>query len=188
MTLWVFGYGSLLWNPGFAVVERAPARRAGWRRGFCMWSVHYRGTPARPGLVLALDWGAVAAQAPFCDGTALRVAPGTEPATLAYLRDRELPGSAYVECHVPLALTDGRQITALTYVIDRSHPLYCDLPLPDQARIIAGAAGDRGPNRDYLWNTAAHLAACGIHDPDIAWLADRVQQIHAAEGSDSGVE
>lgn len=174
MTLWVFGYGSLLWNPGFAVAERVRARLEGWRRGFCMRSIHYRGTPAAPGLVLALDRGGV------CEGMALRAEPGTEAATLAYLQDRELMGSAYVERSLPVALADGRHVTALTYVIDPDHDMYCGaLTLADQARIIATAAGDRGANRDYLWNTAAHLAEVGIHDPDMDWLAAEVRRMTA---------
>lgn len=174
MTLWVFGYGSLLWNPGFVVAERVRARLEGWRRGFCMRSIHYRGTPAAPGLVLGLDRGGV------CEGMALRAAPGTEAATLAYLHDREMIGSAYRETSLPVALADGRHVTALTYVLDPAHTLYCGtLTREEQARIIATASGDRGPNRDYLWNTAAHLADVGIHDPDLDWLATRVQQITA---------
>ncbi len=177
MTLWVFAYGSLLWNPGFAVAERVRACLPGWRRGFCMRSIHYRGTPARPGLVLGLDQGGE------CDGIALRAAPGTEAATRAYLHDREMIGSAYRECEMPVDLADGRQVAALTYVLDRVHPLYCGaLSLPEQAQIIAAACGDRGPNRDYLWNTAAHLADLGIHDPDMVWLAEHVRGICTASG------
>ena len=84
-TLWVFGYGSLIWDPGFPVAERVVARAQGWHRSFCMRSIHHRGTPDKMGLVLALD------RAPaFCDGVAFRVAPGAEAETLAALREREL--------------------------------------------------------------------------------------------------
>lgn len=177
MTLWVFAYGSLLWDPGFAVAERAPACLPGWRRSFCMWSVVYRGTPVAPGLVLALDADAGG----LCGGLALRAEPGTEAATRAYLQDRELISSAYLERELPVDLADGRQVTALTYVIDRGHDQYAGrLALTEQARIIAEAAGDRGPNRDYLWNTAAHLTALGITDPDMVWLADQLRGITAS--------
>ncbi len=88
--LWVFGYGSLIWNPGFPVAERRLARAPGWRRSFCMRSIHHRGTEADPGLVLALDRADGAA----CDGVAFRVAPGAEAQTLADLRERELISSA----------------------------------------------------------------------------------------------
>lgn len=176
MTLWVFGYGSLLWNPGFPVAGRTLARLPDWHRSFCMRSVHHRGTPEAPGLVLALD----AAEGAICNGVALAAEPGTEEATLAYLRERELVSSAYVERMLPLELSDGRQVEAVTYVIDAGHEQYCGaLPLEAQARIIARATGGRGPNDEYLHNTAAHLAELGLADPDLEWLSARVQALKA---------
>jgi cation transport protein ChaC len=171
-TLWVFGYGSLIWEPGFAYTERAIARLAGWHRSFCMRSIHHRGTPEEPGLVLALD----AAEGAHCDGVAFAVAGDRAEATLAYLRERELISSAYLEKVLPVALSDGRQVQAVAYVIDPDHVQYCGGLDPDeQARIIARAVGGRGRNTDYLWNTAAHLAELGLADPDLDWLADRVR-------------
>ncbi|WP_425037628.1 gamma-glutamylcyclotransferase [Primorskyibacter sp. S187A] len=174
MTLWVFGYGSLLWNPGFEVAEQRLASLEDFARSFCMRSIHHRGTEEDPGLVLALDEksGAV------CDGLALRAKPGTEEATLAYLRERELISSAYVERHVMLGLDDGRRVEALAYVINRDHWQYCrDLPLEDQAQIIARAVGGRGPNTEYLWNTTEHLDQLGIQDADLHWLSQRVRSL-----------
>jgi cation transport protein ChaC len=176
--MWVFGYGSLLWNPGFAVAEQVVARLEDFHRSFCMRSVHHRGTEEAPGLVLALD----AQSGSACEGLALRVEPGHEDRTLAYLRARELISSAYVERHVPLALTDGRAVDALAYVVDPAHVQYCGgLPLEEQARIIATAVGGRGPNTEYLWNTAEHLADLGLADPDLDWLARRVRAIAATD-------
>ena len=124
--MWVFGYGSLIWHPGFPVAERQVARLAGWHRSFCMRSIHHRGTVESPGLVLALD----RAEGAHCDGVAFRVEPGAEEETLAALRERELVSSAYLEDHLDLALQDGRQVTALCYVIDPHHAQYCGgLPL-----------------------------------------------------------
>ncbi|MFN3642294.1 MAG: gamma-glutamylcyclotransferase [Gemmobacter sp.] len=175
--LWVFGYGSLMWNPEFPVTERVPAAAAGWHRSFCMRSIHHRGTVAAPGLVLALD----AMPGALCHGLALRAAPGTEDATIAHLRARELISSAYVEARLPLDLQDGRRITALAYVINREHPQYCGgLPREEQARIIAAAIGGRGRNCDYLWATAAHLAGLGLADPELDWLAARVRHLCTA--------
>ena len=172
--LWVFGYGSLIWHPGFAVAERAVARLDGWHRSFCMRSIHHRGTVDAPGLVLALDRAGGA----HCDGVAFRVEPGAEAATLTALRERELISSAYVEDWLTLRLADGRDLCALAYVIDPAHVQYCGgLALEEQAQIIARATGGRGPNRDYLWSTAAHLAELGIADADLDWLADRVRMI-----------
>ncbi len=172
--LWVFGYGSLIWHPGFAVAERAVARLGGWHRSFCMRSIHHRGTVDAPGLVLALD----RADGAHCDGVAFRVEAGAEDATIATLRERELISSAYVEEWLTLRLADGRDVRALAYVIDPDHVQYCGGLAPEeQAQIIAHATGGRGPNRDYLWSTAAHLAELGIADADLDWLAARVRMI-----------
>ncbi|WP_417718816.1 gamma-glutamylcyclotransferase [Salipiger sp.] len=173
MALWVFGYGSLLWNPGFEVAEQAAACLPDWRRSFCMRSIHHRGTPEAPGLVLALD----AHPGAVCEGVALRAAPGTEDAVLAYLRERELISSAYLEKVLPVDLSDGTRIETVTYVIDPDHVQYCDLELEEQARIIARAVGGRGPNTEYLYNTAAHLDALGIPDAELHWLASRVRAL-----------
>lgn len=176
--MWVFGYGSLLWNPGFPVAEAQPARLADWHRSFCMSSIHHRGTVEAPGLVLALD----AAEGAHCDGLALRVSPGAEDETLAYLRERELVSSAYLETRQAVRLlADGRQIAnVLTYVIDPDHDQYRgDLSLEAQAQIIAHAVGGRGPNDAYLYNTAAHLHELGLADPDLDWLAARVRALTA---------
>lgn len=173
-TLWVFGYGSLIWNPDFPVAERQIARATDWHRSFCMRSIHHRGSVQAPGLVLALDH----APGAICDGVAFRVTPGSEAETLQALRDRELISSAYLETTLPLALSDGRNINALAYVIDPGHDQYCgNLPLAEQAQIIAHAAGGRGANRDYLFATADHLAELGIADPDLAWLSTQVRKL-----------
>ncbi len=169
--LWIFGYGSLIWDPGFQPAEVQPARLSGWHRSFCMRSIHYRGTAVAPGLVLALD----AAPEAACAGLAFCAAAGTEAEVLAGLRARELISSAYLERTLPVMLADGRQVSAVTYVIDRDHPQYqAGLTLEDQARIIALAHGERGPNADYLANTARHLHDLGVPDPDLDWLDARV--------------
>jgi glutathione-specific gamma-glutamylcyclotransferase len=176
MTMWVFGYGSLLWNPGFEVAEQLIATLPDYARSFCMRSIHHRGTVADPGLVLALDEQAGEA----CEGVALRVCAEQEAQTLAYLRERELISSAYVEKELTVRLSDGRAVTALVYVIDEAHEQYCGgLPLEEQAQIMAHAVGGRGPNSEYLYNTADHLATLGLHDPALEWLATRVREIAA---------
>ncbi len=173
MTLWVFGYGSLLWNPGFTPEAAVPARLVGYHRSFCMLSIHHRGTEDAPGLVLALD----AVPDAVCDGVAFAVAEAERDTVLADLRARELISSAYDEVVVPLVLEDDRRIDALAYVINRAHRQYCQFPLEEQARRIAHAVGQRGPNVEYLDNTAAHLVSLGIQDPDMQWLVDRVHAI-----------
>ena len=172
-TLWVFGYGSLIWDPGFPVAERRIATLKDWHRSFCMRSIHHRGTVEAPGLVLALDRALGAA----CAGVAFRVEPGAEAATLAALRERELISSAYLETTLEVETREGK-VAALAYVIDPDHDQYCGgLPLEEQARIIAKAIGGRGPNRDYLWATVAHLTELGISDPDLDWLGAEVRRL-----------
>ena len=173
VTLWVFGYGSLLWNPGFEPAEQVLAHLDDYHRSFCMLSVHHRGTEEEPGLVLALD----ARDGASCTGLALRAKEGEEAEVLAYLRDRELISSAYLERHVELLLIDGRRLAALAYVIDPAHRQYVGFDLETQAAMIARAVGGRGPNVEYLHNTAAQLDRLGIHDPDMDWLVARVDEM-----------
>jgi cation transport protein ChaC len=171
-SLWVFGYGSLIWDPGFPVAERRLGRVTGWHRSFCMRSIHHRGTAESPGLVLALD----RAEGASCSGVAFRVAAGAEASTVEALRARELVSSAYLETRLAVETTDG-VLEALAFVIDPDHVQYCVLELDEQAQIIAGATGGRGTNRDYLWSTASHLSDLGIADPDLEWLAERVRAL-----------
>ncbi|MGL4239395.1 gamma-glutamylcyclotransferase [Tabrizicola sp.] len=172
-TLWVFGYGSLIWDPCFPVAERRIARLDGWHRSFCMRSIRYRGTDEKPGLVLALD----RAEGASCSGVALRARPGTEAETLLALRERELISSAYEEMTLSVDTEAGR-VDAVVFVINPSHAQYCGgLDREEQARIIANSTGMKGPNRDYLWSTTAHLAELGIADPEMEWLAERVRAL-----------
>ncbi len=174
MTMWVFGYGSLLWNPGFPVARSVVATLPDYRRSFCMRSIHHRGSEAEPGLVLALD----EAPGTACKGLALAVEAGHESRTLDELRERELISSAYDEKNLTVMLETGQPVTAVTYVIDADHVQYCGgLPLEEQAQIIARAVGGRGPNHEYLFNTAQHLADIGLADPDLDWLTARVKAL-----------
>ena len=172
--LWVFGYGSLIWSPDFPVAERHIARLHDWRRSFCMKSVHYRGSASSPGLVLALDHAAGAT----CDGVAFLVQAGAEQETIMALRDRELISYAYLEQHLMVELSNGGQVRALTFVINRDHAQYCGgLTLQAQARVIATAQGVRGLNRDYLFTTARHLTDLGIEDTELTQLTAMVSRM-----------
>jgi cation transport protein ChaC len=143
-----------------------------------MWSIHHRGTEDQPGLVLALD----AAVGAFCDGVAFFVPPETAAETLQYLRERELISSAYLEETHQITLRDGRVVQSYVYVIDRDHVQYCGgLSLERQAEVIASAVGGRGPNTEYLYNTAEHLAEIGLHDPELDWLAARVRVLSTGD-------
>lgn len=175
MAMWVFGYGSLLWNPGFEPASKEKAVLKGYHRSFCMLSIHHRGTEENPGLVLALD----AVDGGQCTGVAFEVKPAEEAQVLAELRARELISSAYVEANVMLQI-EGGEVEALAYVIDSAHEQYCQFDLETQAGMIAGAVGGRGPNPEYLYNTAAHLDQMGIRDDDMAWLVTRVEALAQA--------
>lgn len=174
MTMWVFGYGSLLWNPGFPVARSERATLHGYARSFCMSSIHHRGTEEKPGLVLALD----EQESANCKGLALAVEAGHEERTLHELRERELISSAYLERMLDVHLDTGETVNAVTYVIDAHHGQYCGgMPLEEQAQIIAHAIGGRGPNTEYLYNTAEHLAEIGLRDRDLEWLSQRVRSL-----------
>ncbi|RBI72691.1 gamma-glutamylcyclotransferase [Roseovarius sp. TE539] len=174
MSMWVFGYGSLVWNPGFEVEEQLVATLPGYARSFCMRSIHHRGTVENPGLVLALD----AVEGAQCHGVGMSVSPCKRNEVIEYLRERELVSAAYLEKRLPIRLADGRSVEAVTYVIDPRHVQYCGtLELEEQARIIAAAHGGRGPNSEYLHNTFAHLRELGIDDPDLEWLSRRVRAL-----------
>ncbi len=171
---WVFGYGSLMWRPGFAFAERRRARLNGYRRAFCIYSVHHRGTYERPGLVLGLVSGG------SVTGAAYRVAEADWAATYAYLMEREQPTETYVERHIHVKLVDGRKVEALTFLSDRSHPQWAGpLTLEVQARLIAGASGLSGPNADYLRDLIGHLGDEGIRDDFMNQLLARVDALVA---------
>ena len=169
--LWVFGYGSLMWRPGFPFEERVPARIYGAHRSLCVLSHTHRGTKSRPGLVLGLDHGG------SCRGVAFRIADKNGESVIAYLRRRELDSDVYVEAWRPMRLDTaaGRQVDALLYVVDRTHPQYAgNLPKSEALEIVRGAKGHSGPNRDYVINTANHLRQQGICDPMLDWIAKRL--------------
>ena len=156
---WVFGYGSLIWNPGFAHVETSRARLSGYRRALCIHSWVHRGTQEKPGLVLGLDRGG------SCIGLAFRVPAELRAEVMAYLRERELVTKVYLERQVSLRLADGRQVGAVTYVADRSHEQYAGaMDEAHAAEIVRGAVGKSGDNVGYVRSTIEHLQALGIRD------------------------
>lgn len=159
---WVFGYGSLIWRPGFAHVETKRARLYGFRRSLCVRSYRHRGTEERPGLVLGLDRGG------SCVGLAFRVPGALREEVVSYLRERELVTNVYLERTLPVALESGERVAALAYVVDRSHVQYAGhLDEREAAAIVSGAVGYSGPNEDYVRNTVQHLKGLRINDP---WL------------------
>lgn len=173
MALWVFGYGSLLWDPGFEPAETRKAVLKDFHRSFCMLSIHYRGTEEVPGLVLALDQS----EGAQCTGVAYRVKETEEEKVLGALRERELISDAYYEDKVVVIDEAGSKITCVTYIINRLNQQYCHHDLETQAQLIARSTGVRGPNRDYLYNTQDRLKTLQIRDDDMDWLVRRVREI-----------
>ncbi|MBV9996805.1 MAG: gamma-glutamylcyclotransferase [Caulobacteraceae bacterium] len=172
---WVFGYGSLMWRPGFTYLERQPATLHGRRRAFCIYSVHHRGTPERRGLVLGLARGG------STRGAAFRIDEPDWVRTHAYLREREQPTETYVEARVAVRLADGRRVTALSFLSDVAHPQWAGaLSLERQADLIAGARGLSGRNIDYLSDLVSHLRAEGVHDRSMEALLVMVEAREAA--------
>lgn len=168
---WVFAYGSLMWRPGFKVAETRPATIYGYHRAMCIWSHHYRGTEARPGLVLGLDRGG------SCHGLALRVAKSRVAAVIAYLHKRELMGGdVYHPRTLSARLDDGSHLPVYAFVANRDHRQYAGGLPPDRvARIMRRARGRNGTARAYLINTVAHLDAMGLKDRGLRRLLAAVE-------------
>jgi cation transport protein ChaC len=158
--LWVFGYGSLMWRPGFPYQERRHALLRGYHRALCVLSHVHRGTPEQPGLVLGLDRGG------SCHGVAFRVAAGDADETIAYLRAREQVTGVYLERRVPVQLAGGGTVEALVYVVDRGHGQYAGrMDESEVLRLVRQGRGVSGANPDYVLSTHQHLIEMGVVDP-----------------------
>ncbi|MEM7618892.1 MAG: gamma-glutamylcyclotransferase [Pseudomonadota bacterium] len=165
---WVFGYGSLMWQPGFDYEEAVPGFLVGLRRSLCIHSIVHRGSPKYPGLVLGLDIGG------FCHGIAFRINHAHKRKVRAYLRARELNTNVYYEQQKPIALHDGseRTVRATCFVVNRNHRQYAGrLPLSRQAYIVRRSKGRSGYNIDYFRNTLEHLRSLEIYDVDLERLS-----------------
>ena len=181
--LWVFGYGSLMWRPGFDYLDRVEARLIGAHRALCVYSFVHRGTPERPGLVLGLDHGGA------CRGIAFRVAAAEREKTVAYLRAREQVTMVYRECTRRITLKGGTNETvpALVYMVDRSHPQYAGrLTLDQQLHLVRQGHGSSGINRDYVLATVEAMEALGLRETDLHLLAERLKGAHEARAPLSG--
>jgi cation transport protein ChaC len=182
---WVFGYGSLMWKPGFAFLEARAALLSGYHRAFCIFSHHYRGTPSRPGLVLGLAPGG------SCRGLAFRVEGGEADGVRAYLDERELIGYAYLAQTLPICVDGGSEdaaVPAYTFVADIAHPQYAgNLDIEAAAEIIMRAEGVAGLNRDYLINTVRRLEREGIADAHLHGLLRRIEYLTGVIEAGSGI-
>jgi cation transport protein ChaC len=171
--VWVFAYGSLMWNPEIAFAETRPGFLHGYHRSFCLYSRDYRGTPERPGLVLGLDRGG------SCRGIVYRLPPGRVGETLDRIWSREMTGQVYRMCRVAVRTPEG-PVPAHACVVRRASPDYAGrLSLDEAAKVLAAAVGGRGSGRDYLANTVRHLDALGISDGLLHRIAARVAGLSA---------
>lgn len=173
--LWVFGYGSLMWDPGFTHDHSCPALLRGYHRAFCIYSVRFRGTYEKPGLVLGLNRGGA------CRGIAFRVPAAQVASAVVALWAREMPRAVYLPRTVRLTLAD-KTVDALAFVANTRHDHYVgDLALDDTARVIACCSGLRGHNTEYLCNTLRHLDQLGVRDTTLHKLYRRVLDLQAAQ-------
>ncbi|MPZ44137.1 MAG: gamma-glutamylcyclotransferase [Betaproteobacteria bacterium] len=173
--IWVFGYGSLMWNPAFHFAERRTARIHGYHRQFCLWARAGRGSPERPGLMLGIEPGG------SCNGVIYRIAPGLVKSELDVLWRREMNSAAYRPEWVA-ARTRERTVHAITFAVNRSHERYIgDLDLVSTARYLAQGAGPLGLCCDYLFETVTHLRELGVRDRHLEVLEAHVR-MHCGRG------
>jgi glutathione-specific gamma-glutamylcyclotransferase len=169
--IWLFGYGSLMWNPGFQHCAAEPALLRGWHRSFCVYSHTYRGTPEKPGLVLGLDRGGA------CRGMAFRIARSHVKEAMEYLWEREMTGGVY-EMRTLSVATPAGPVAARAFVVDRRHRAYAGrLSTDETARLILQGIGGRGPCREYLENTVRQLEKLGLVDGPLHRLELRVKEL-----------
>jgi glutathione-specific gamma-glutamylcyclotransferase len=166
--VWLFGYGSLIWNPAFHFSDRLVGRIYGYHRRFCLWTHLGRGCPERPGLVLGLERGG------SCQGVVFHIAPGAVLEELMIVWRREMLSGAYQPRWVEARSAVGA-VPAIAFVINPTHERYARaLTEAEIAETIATAHGFLGACADYLVNTVDHLAALGIHDRPLERLRARV--------------
>lgn len=167
---WVFGYGSLIWRPGFDYLRAVPALLKGAHRSLCIYSHRHRGTPEQPGLVFGLVRGG------SCRGMVFEVETARWPAVHDYLVAREMDRGVYREAMRPVRLADGETVRALAFVVDERHVQYAGrLEIAEQVRLVRAGIGESGPNHEYVLATARHLEQLGIHDKYLLQLVERLK-------------
>jgi len=172
---WVYAYGSLMWDPGFAYEEAQPGLIHGYHRSLCILSTIYRGTPEHPGLVMGLDRGG------SCCGRAFRVAPANVQDTVSYLDEREQVTKVYCPHFIETRLSDGRTVAAYTFVVRREHEQFAgSLSLEEQAQLVAQGVGKKGPAIDYLASSVEHIDDLGIPDTQLHKVLKMARDLQSA--------
>ena len=167
---WVFGYGSLMWNPGFEHIDAQPATLNGFHRAPCIYSWVHRGTPKKPGIVLGLAPGG------SCQGIAFRVQQENKQKTMKYLRERELITGVYIETEHDVRLEDGNDVKALTYIANTKHQQYAKQKNHNiLVKHIVGAVGKSGKNEDYFFDTLNKLNQLGINDDNVRLITQNLR-------------
>ena len=175
--LWVFGYGSLMWSPGFRYVEKEAALARGYHRALCILSSRYRGTPEKPGLVMGLCRGG------SCWGMAFRVPAPRAPRVLETLWKREMLNRVYKPMLIRVTAAPGRRIRALAFVADTAHRQFVkELDLHGRAKLVAQGIGQRGRCVDYIRNTLEHMLALGVNDAHLARVLDLARNLAPGGG------
>lgn len=171
LDLWVYGYGSLMWDPAIHFIEVRRASLPGYQRRFSFRTHIGRGSPARPGLMLSIE-----PRPGCCEGLAFRIAAACADAESAIMWRREMLRGAYTPRLLPMTTPQG-EITALVFVSNPEHADHVgELPIQETARLIADAEGVMGRNRDYVEQLVEQLAGLGIVDAYIGQLADALHQ------------
>ncbi len=166
--VWLFAYGSLIWNPTIHFLEKRIGAIRGYHRSFCLWTHAGRGTAAQPGLMLGLERGG------SCRGVAYRIAEAQVETELEVIWRREMVTGSYAPRWVKVA-TDAGAVHALAFAINQEHPRYAGtLPEERVVEAITHASGQLGPCATYLFNTVAHLEALGIHDRRLSRIREQV--------------
>lgn len=176
--LWVFGYGSLMWSPQFAFREKSVGLLHGYHRALCIRSARYRGTPAKPGLVLGLCRGG------SCWGIAFRIDAARVRATLRKLWAREMPRRVYMPRLVSVRIRGGRKVAALAFIADHCHPGFArELDLRSRAQLVAQGIGERGTCTDYVRKTLEHMYEIGVTDPHLERVLETAEDIRSSAAS-----
>lgn len=175
--LWVFGYGSLMWAPGFEYEEVCLATLRGYHRDLCVLSYVFRGTPEVPGIVMGLR------PEGCCQGRAFKISAQNEAEIMAYLHEREMINNVYEPSWLDVELADGRKCAAYTFIARTDHIQYVgDEPQQEKVRLVLQGFGQGGSALEYLENTCTHLRDLSIRDDALETILQVAQQQKAQKG------